>query len=178
MSSEQIEKAFEEIESNIDSDDLDIFQEKLVDQLRDFGSVSDRYVKQIFELFEKYPGAYWGEPGAFVHYLESLDDSIYEAGLIASVERCPVCHTLWMLNRLCNSRHTAEEINKYCGIFKNVSERDGTDSAAAASAKEHLDYQTRRLAQMNNENSPSGQPSDNLNNLLDFLSHIKLKPKE
>lgn len=178
MSSKQIEKAFEEIESNIDSDDLGIFQEKLVDQLKGLGSVSDRYVNQIFELFEKYPEAYWGEPGAFVHYLESLDDSIYEAGLIASIERCPVCHTLWMLNRLCNSRHTAEEINKYCEIFKNVAEQKSLDSTVTDSAEGFLNYQNKRLAQMNNENSSSGQPSDNMNNLLDFLSHIKLKPKE
>lgn len=178
MSSKLIEKAFEEIESNINSDDLNFFQENLVDKLKSHDDSIAKYLKRVFELFEKYPKACWGEQGVIVHYLESLDNCLFENELIASIERCPVDHTLWMLNRLCNSKHTKEEINKYCNIFKDVVEQKNLDSNVVSSAEHFFNYQNKRLNQIYNENSSSDLSSKNMNNLFDVLSFIKIKPKK
>ena len=178
MSNNLIEKAYKELEENINSNDLNCFQKNLVEQLRKYEADGVGYVKQLFELFEKHPSVYWGEPGAIVHYLESLDRDLYEKELIASIERCPVDHTLWMLNRLCNSKHTKEEINKYCNIFKDVVEQKNLDSNVVSSAEHFFNYQNKRLNQIYNENSSSDLSSKNMNNLFDVLSFIKIKPKK
>lgn len=180
MSNNLIEKAYKELEENINSNDLNCFQENLVEQLRKYEADGVGYVKQLFELFEKHPSVYWGEPGAIVHYLESLDRGLYEKELIASIERCPVDHTIWMLNRVCNSKKTKEEINKYCDIFKKVIQKKFLNDNVINSAESFLNYQNKRLAQIDNaHNIDSHSTNKNaLNDIFGFLNSINIKPKK
>lgn len=146
MSTNSVEEAFAKLEENIELDDLFLseFQENLIEQLNNSSS-DEKYLNRIFELFEKYPGADWGMPGELVHYLESQDTCLFEKALISSIERCPVDHTLWMLNRQCNSKHNKEDIDKYCSIFKNAAERDDVSKSAVESAADFLEYQQERI---------------------------------
>lgn len=148
MAEDIIEKAFAELEANIDQDELYLadYQTALVQQLENCDP--EKYIRRVFGLFEKYPSADWGMPGELVHYLESLDGVLRERELIASVERCPVSHTLWMLNRQCNSKRTKEEAEPYCGIFRAVMERDGISDGIRNEVRSYLDYQSRRLGNL------------------------------
>lgn len=174
MNKNLIEKAFEELEMNINSDDSSSYQEKLVEQLKNSESDSANYLTRIFNLFEKYPDAYWGDPGVIVHYIESMDRTVYENELISSIERCPVEHTLWMLNRICNSKKTKDEINIYCNIFQSTAQKKYVNSNVLNSAVDFLNYQKKRIAEMDSVNT-----NNSINdNILGFLGSIKFKPKK
>jgi hypothetical protein len=65
-------------------------------------------VEPILLFMEENPGLDYGMPGALVHFVEGFYGKGYENRLIESVERRPIWHTIWMLNRVLRARN---EIN-------------------------------------------------------------------
>lgn len=59
-------------------------------------------VAPILRFMEAHRDWDFGTPGPLVHFVERFHGQGYERELIASVERQPTAHTLWMLNRLIN----------------------------------------------------------------------------
>jgi hypothetical protein len=57
----------------------------------------------VFSLFERYPLGDFGTPGPLVHLLERYFPA-YESDLLASINRKPTSHTVWMLNRILNAK--------------------------------------------------------------------------
>lgn len=61
-------------------------------------------MRVILEFMEENPETDFGSPGSLVHYLEGLLGQGYEEALLSSVGRKPICHTVWMVNRLANGK--------------------------------------------------------------------------
>src|SRR5690242_2618518 len=65
-------------------------------------------VEPILRFLESNPDLDVGSPGPLVHFVERFYGHGYESTLIASVERRPTPHTVWMLNRVINGTKDAE----------------------------------------------------------------------
>lgn len=61
-------------------------------------------IEPIIKLIEENPEVDFGNPGSLIHYLDSLNDESYEILLIKSLKRKPTEHTLFMFNRIINSK--------------------------------------------------------------------------
>ena len=57
----------------------------------------------VFSYLERHSSAYFGSPGPLVHFLERSYPS-YVGALLESLERLPLFTTLWMANRVLNSK--------------------------------------------------------------------------
>ena len=79
---------------------------KIVDGLRELPRRLEA-VPAIFALIERFPNADLGSPGPLVHELESTGD--YQQELRSSLRRLPTVLTLWIVNRILNSRRASEE---------------------------------------------------------------------
>jgi hypothetical protein len=67
----------------------------------------DRAAPAMFGLLERFPDAEFGSPGPLVHELEAIPG--YLPLLRDSVRRQPTYHTVWMINRLLNSKLPSEQ---------------------------------------------------------------------
>lgn len=179
----KIESAIAELESHIEDDDISLYQEKIVSCFEGT-ECSDEYVTKLLSLMERYEDAYWGAPGEFVHYLESLPSEVYESKLIESVLSHPTNHTLWMLNRVINGKKSESEIKKYCDIFEDVLKCQNISETVRKSTERYLAYQKKRIYNINNGtfgkddvDYSSNNPTTNLLNLLSSL-HIIPKDKQ
>lgn len=65
-------------------------------------------VETLLQLIERHPTAYFGEPGAIVHFIERFEAE-YEKYLVESLKRTPAITTVWMLNRCINAGENTEE---------------------------------------------------------------------
>lgn len=97
-------------------------------------------VEPLLQLFERHPTAYFGDPGAIVHFIEQFGGE-YENYLAASVKRAPADTTVWMLNRCINAGAHTEE---FIGILKEIAGRADVDASIKERAQEYLDFQTNR----------------------------------
>jgi hypothetical protein len=61
----------------------------------------------MFGLLERFPDAEFGSPGPLVHELEAIPG--YLPLLRDSVRRQPTYHTVWMINRLLNTKLPSEQ---------------------------------------------------------------------
>src|SRR5258705_4495517 len=59
-------------------------------------------VEPILRFMETHPHLDYGPPGPLTHFIERFHGNGYDEQLLASVERQPTPHTIWMLNRLIN----------------------------------------------------------------------------
>ena len=97
-------------------------------------------IEPLLQLFERHPVAYFGDPGAIVHFIEQFDGE-YENALAASVKRTPTSTTVWMLNRCINAGARTEE---FMDILKEITGRADVDKGIKESAQEYLDFQANR----------------------------------
>jgi hypothetical protein len=74
---------------------------RIVQQL-ERGGASLEDVTAILRVMEGNPEFDFGVPGPLVHFVETFYRKGYEAELLASLERRPTPHTVWMLNRIIN----------------------------------------------------------------------------
>jgi hypothetical protein len=95
-------------------------------------------VPLLFEWFEQHPEEELGSPGPFVHFIEEVQD--YHDLLVSSVERCPTCITVWMVNRLANGTE-GQERERWVRLLKNVAADPSAEEGARESARRFVEYQ-------------------------------------
>ena len=138
---EILEQEIAKIEESIDEDDeadtLVIYDS--INAITNAGYKSEA-VEPLLQLFERHPTAYFGNPGAIVHFIEQFGGE-YENYLVASVKRTPTSTTVWMLNRCINAGEHTEE---FMGILKEIAGRENVDKLIKESAQEFVDFQEKR----------------------------------
>ena len=141
MDMEILEQEIAKIEESIDEDDeadtLVIYDS--INAITNAGYKSEA-VEPLLQLFERHPTAYFGHPGAIVHFIEQFGGE-YENYLVASVKRTPTSTTVWMLNRCINAGEHTEE---FMGILKEIAGRENVDKLIKESAQEFVDFQEKR----------------------------------
>jgi hypothetical protein len=90
----------------------------------------DRPFALIFRFMEDHPAADFGAPGPIVHAMEKLGG--YHDALAESIERHPIPLTLWMVNRILNSRLPAGERTRWVEALR----RTAADPKASPEARE------------------------------------------
>ena len=138
---EILEKTIARIEASIDEydeADTSVVYDS-VDAITNAGYKSEA-IETLLQLFERHPLAYFGDPGAIVHFIEQFDGE-YENFLAESVKRTPASTTVWMLNRCINAGERAEE---FMGILKEVAGRTDVDKDIKDRAQEFIDFQTNQ----------------------------------
>lgn len=133
-----LEQEIRKIEASIDEEDE-------ADTLVMYGSVeaitnagySSEAVEPLLQLFERHPMAYFGDPGAIVHFIEQFGGE-YENALAASVKRTPTSTTVWMLNRCINAGVHTEE---FMDILKEIAGRTDVAEALKERAHEYVEFQ-------------------------------------
>ena len=89
-------------------------------------------IEPLLQLFERHPLAYFGDPGAIVHFIEQFGGE-YENLLAESVKRTPTGTTVWMLNRCINAGEHTEE---FMAILKEIAGREDVDKLIKERAQE------------------------------------------
>lgn len=112
----------------------------ILEKIRETGDGFE-YVEPLIMLMEENPQLDFGMPGPAVHFIESFDSEAYIGLLLESLRRKPVCHTMWMLNRIINDP-AFEQGGEYIGVFLEISQRSDVDDTVREQAEEYYRYQT------------------------------------
>jgi hypothetical protein len=96
-------------------------------------------VDPILQFMEQHPNIDFGTPGALVHFVERFHRKGYEEKLIESVQRKPVAHTVWMLNRLINGTEKVEERKRLIAIMSQVTTNPSADTQTVELANHFLE---------------------------------------
>ena len=135
---EILEQEIAKIEASIDKydeADLSVIYDS-IDAITNAGYKSEA-IEPLLQLLERHPTAYFGDPGAIVHFIEKFGGE-YENSLVASVKRTPTSTTVWMLNRCINA---GEHIEEFMGILKEIAGRTDVDKDIKKRAQEYVDFQ-------------------------------------
>lgn len=89
------------LNSAVLNDDFIDIAEEITEELEERSDAFDA-IEPILRLMENNPDVDYGTPGVLVHFVEKYYKSGYEEKLIESLERKPIKHTVWMLNRIIN----------------------------------------------------------------------------
>ena len=84
-------------------------------------------VEPILRFMESHPEVDYGMPGPLVHFVERFNRSGYEEKLIESLERHPIAHTVWMLNRVINGTKGPQERRRLISKLEMVRQHPATD---------------------------------------------------
>ena len=136
-----LEQEIVKIEESIDQydeADTQVMYES-IDTITNAGYKSEA-VEPLLQLFERHPIAYFGDPGAIVHFIEQFGGE-YENSLAASVKRTPTISTVWMLNRCINAGEHTEE---FMDLLKEIANRTDVDKDIKERAQEYVDFQANR----------------------------------
>ena len=133
---EILEEMIARIEASIDEyDEADISViYGSIDAITNAGYKSEA-IEPLLQLFERHPIAYFGDPGAIVHYIEQFGGE-YEDFLAESVKRIPTSTTVWMLNRCINAGERTEE---FIGLLKEIAGRADVAKDIKERAQEFAD---------------------------------------
>jgi hypothetical protein len=115
---------------------------ELVDTLEGVEDASPAF-RHIFEFFERFPNAEHGSPGPLVHLVE-LFGPAYFADLVHSLGNRPTPHTLWMLNRILNSKLSAPQRAKFMALLEASTRHPLADAIAREQASGFLQHQQNR----------------------------------
>lgn len=99
----------------------------------------ERLFPAIFRFMEQNPEADFGSPGPIVHNLEALGG--YEPALLESVQRTPIPHTLWMINRILNSPLPESERTQWRAALESVARDESVPRYVREEALDFLDHQ-------------------------------------
>lgn len=94
-------------------------------------------VEPILKLMESNPDADFGKPGPLVHFVETFYKKGYEEKLVESLQRRPIMHTVWMLNRIINGSE-GDKKEYFLSVLKNISKVPNLDSEVVALAEQFL----------------------------------------
>jgi hypothetical protein len=105
-----------------------------------FGDFPDgaRAVPAMLSILERYPKAEFGNPGPIVHELEKIDDRV---ALRESLHRQPTVPTVWMINRILNSKISESEREMWVSELKRVKTHPLAFAALRAASDRYLQYQ-------------------------------------
>lgn len=136
-----LEQEIAKIEESIDEyNEVDtLVMEDSINAITDAGYKLEA-VEPLLQLLERHPVTYFGDPGAIVHFIESLGKE-YEMYLMASLKRTPSITTVWMLNRCINATEDAEE---FIDILKEIAGRTDVAKEIKERAQEFIDFQMNR----------------------------------
>jgi hypothetical protein len=89
-----------------------------------FGGLSNHYrvIPAMFELLERCWNADLGNPGPLVHCIEGQGIEEYEPLLLRSLQRRPVRSTIWMVNRILNTKLTQEHRERLLAALRSVAD--------------------------------------------------------
>ena len=99
-------------------------------------------VPVIFALIERFPNADLGSPGPLVRELESMGG--YQQELRSSLRRLPTMLTLWMVNRILNSRLPSEERSAWLTELRACTSHPLASITGKSEASEFLQHQASR----------------------------------
>src|SRR5262249_4038043 len=95
-------------------------------------------VEPILQFMEEHPSLDHGTPGPLVHFVETFFGKGNEELLLASLERKPVRHTVWMLNRLINGTHDIRKRQRLLDALSRAKEHAMADPRAQQAADHFL----------------------------------------
>lgn len=101
------------------------------------------YLSPIFEIMEENPELDYGMPGPIVHFMEGYYKNGYEELLLNSIKKIPICHTVWMLNRVINDSRL-ENREKYIEVLKSSMTRNDISDVVRKDIDDFLRYQENR----------------------------------
>ena len=117
---------------------------RLYQILEGFDSLPNRELAMpaMFSLMERFPEALFGSPGPLVHELEAIPG--YQPLLKQSMAKQPTDLTVWMVNRLLNSKLSSEDRRSWLGILRSAAEHPRAAIPVREAALCFLERQERR----------------------------------
>ena len=117
---------------------------RLYQILEGFDSLPNRELAMpaMFSLMERFPEALFGSPGPLVHELEAIPG--YQPLLQQSLARQPTDLTVWMVDRLLNSKLSSEDRQSWLGTLRSAAEHPRAAIPVRESALYFLQHQERR----------------------------------
>ena len=95
-------------------------------------------VDPILRFMEANPSLDFGLPGPLVHFVEQYYGAGYEGKLVASVDRNPTLHTVWMLNRVINGTADPEQRRLLIETLARATSNPSADSTTRQQASRLL----------------------------------------
>lgn len=129
-----IEEWIKEMEDRIDYHDFEEIQEDVIYKIQSANLGRDA-IEPLLRFMERHPLTNFGMPGAIVHYVEQFYKKGYEDLLIASIQRRPTLHTIWMVNRI---KNTGENSERYIEILTAILEKQAIEEEIKTSIKGFL----------------------------------------
>ncbi|MGC3996865.1 MAG: hypothetical protein QM767_04760 [Anaeromyxobacter sp.] len=87
----------------------------------------------VLRFMEEHPGLDFGQPGSLVHFLEDMDLESFTRELVASIERRPTPHTLWMIHRIANAVDDPREERRLMEIIARARQHPLADDEVMSS---------------------------------------------
>lgn len=97
-------------------------------------------IPDVFAFMEEHPDVDIGSPGPLVHFVERFYPICLEQ-LVASLGRQPTQSTLWMLNRILNSKLSSEQRGRLLDVLRHVGSHPKASSVVKGEAAEFLCHQ-------------------------------------
>lgn len=113
----------------------------VVDRLRELERPRN-FVPFLFQWFENNSHFDLGSPGPFVHFIEEELD--YFDLLVSSVMRKPMTTTVWMINRIANSKSNYEELENWVNLLRVAANHLLADQDTIDSALDFIKHQESR----------------------------------
>jgi hypothetical protein len=133
-------QSLDELQSSDPSADLTEALESILAEANP-GESDLRSFEAAFRVFERHPLCDFGSPGPLVHWLERAYPR-YIGALVASIERRPTEHTLWMVNRILNANIEASTRASLIAALKSAANRTDVERTTVSSATEWLQLHT------------------------------------
>lgn len=115
---EFIIQQIDKLKNSISDKDFIYIADDVIEELDKLPNSFDA-IEPILKLMECNPNVDYGKPGSIVHFLEKFYKNGYEEKLVESLDRRPIKHTVWMLNRIING--TKGNRRKYfLNVLKHV----------------------------------------------------------
>src|SRR5689334_18666609 len=99
-------------------------------------------IHEMFLVMERLPESNLGSPGPLVHSLERMGS--YKEELSTSVLRAPALLSIWMVNRILNTKLTNEERTFYLNLLTSVAVNPNASISLREEAKGFLEFQAKR----------------------------------
>ena len=139
MTTNQIIEELNQFTINDSNDDLQLERvHEMTDMLRS-NTDGIHALESLIILLERHPNVEFGTPGEPVHFIENFPGH-YEELLLISLQRQPSLMTLWMLNRLINSKEGGEKI-RLMQLLNNLIDHPNATAEVIQEAKYFYKYQ-------------------------------------
>ncbi len=110
----------------------------ILDGINEQSDKSDA-LEALFDVLERNPIAFLGNPGPIVHAIEKIPG--YEVRLRQSVRSTPTYLNIWMVNRILNTDVLEIEREEWLALLRLITTLKEVDSEAKHYSQEFLEYQ-------------------------------------